>query len=562
MPVSPDMLVALLSPAPFVAAALAPALTRALGHRAAWLLALVPLAIFAALATFVAPVAGGAAQHFAVSWVPSLGLDFGITIDGLSLLFALTIAGIGALIIVYSGAYLKGDPAEGRFLATMLLFMGAMLGLVLSDGLVALYVFWEMTAVTSYLLIGHDRTRLAARRAALQALLITVAGGLCLLLAAVLIHAAADTWSLADLPGKAATLAGSGLFMPIVVLLFLAAFTKSAQFPFHFWLPNAMEAPTPVSAYLHSAAMVQAGVYLLARLSPVFSGQPVWTGVLTVIGGLTFLWGAVGGLRQADLKQMLAHSTISSLGLLVLLIGIGGEVGAAGAAAYFLTHALYKAGFFLVAGLIDHETGVRDITALGGLREKMALGFIAAVLAGLSMLGLPPTLGYLAKEAIYAAPGPEPLAELLLPAVLVVGNAILGALALALVAKPFMGPLVPTPKAPQEGPPAMLLGPLLLGMAGIGAALLVPSTAGLLLAPAATAILGHTAELHMGFGLDLCDPAPWLSVATWLLSAVIFWRLALLRAITRRIEGTFPAMFDRLFDAALSGLLAFAAAGT
>jgi multicomponent Na+:H+ antiporter subunit A len=284
--------------------------------------------------------------------------------------------------------------------------------------------------------------------------------------------------------------------------------------------------------------------------------------VLTSIGGLTFLWGAVGGLRQADLKQMLAQSTISSLGLLVLLIGIGGEVGAAGAAAYFLTHALYKAGFFLVAGLIDHETGVRDITALGGLREKMALGFIAAILAGLSMLGLPPTLGYLAKEAIYAAPGPEPLAELLLPAVLVVGNAILGALALALVAKPFMGPLVPTPKAPQEGPPAMLLGPLLLGMAGIGAALLVPSTAGLLLAPAATAILGHTAELHMGFGLDLRDPAPWLSVATWLLSAVIFWRLALLRAITRRVEGTFPAMFDRLFDAALSGLLAFAAAGT
>jgi multicomponent Na+:H+ antiporter subunit A len=546
---------------PFLAGAVAPALVHRLGRGAAPLLALAPLAIFAALATLIAPVAGGAPVAVRFPWAPDFGIDLSFTLDGLSLLFALTISGIGALIVLYSGAYLKGHPHLGRFLGFILAFMGAMLGLVLADDLVLLYAFWELTAVTSFLLIGFDHARFAARRAAIQALLITIFGGLALLLGAVIVHQLTGAWDLSAIAGQGAALRESALYPLVFGLFALAAFTKSAQLPFQFWLPNAMEAPTPVSAFLHSAAMVQAGVYLLLRLSPLLAGTPLWVTTLMLFGGATLLWGAVMALRESDLKQMLAQSTVASLGLLVLLIGIGGAGAILAATAYFLTHALYKAGLFLTVGVIDHETGLRDITALGGLRDKMALAFIAAILAGFSMLGLPPAIGYLAKEAMYGALPGEAWPAVLVAIVLVLGNAGLGALALAIAGRPFLGALLPTPKDPEEGPVAMLVGPVLLGVVGIGAAILAAWVATTILAPAVAAVTGDRAPPHFGFSFDLLNPAFGLSLATWALSALLFWRLDRLRTVLRRTAAG-DAVFNRAYDALLAGAVQLGGAFT
>jgi multicomponent Na+:H+ antiporter subunit A len=550
-----DISIEAMAVAPFIAALLAPLLWQRLGGHSAWLLALVPAAIFTFLATLIPDVAAGQTLHAAIPWAPSYGLDLSFAVDGLSLMFALTISGIGACIILYSGAYLRGHPHQGRFLAFMLGFMGAMLGIVLADGLVPLYVFWELTAVFSYLLIGFDHTRQAARRAALQALVITNAGGLCLLFGALLLRQVTGTWNLSAMAGQADSVAHSGALLPICCLIFGAAFTKSAQVPFHFWLPNAMEAPTPVSAYLHSATMVQAGIYLLARLSPLLSAAPFWAPTLLIFGGITMLWGAIGALRQTDLKQMLAQTTIASLGLLVLLLGLGGEIGAVAVIAYFLAHALYKAGFFLIAGIIDHETGSRDVTVLRGLRDKMAVTFAAAIFAGVSMFGLPPAIGYLAKESIYAALGPFGLASALISFILVLGNGALGGIALALVTKPFLGAPATTPKPPHEGTFAMLFGPVLLGLAGIAAALMLPWLTPQIVAPAASAIAGTNTHPHLGFAIDLHEPAIWLSLATWAVSALVYWQIEPLRLVLRRTELALRVSSDRSFDTAMSGLL-------
>ena len=555
MAASPDISVAVLVAAPFIAALLAPLLCRVMGRYAAWVLALAPAAIFVFLVTLIPSVAAGEVVRARYDWAPAFGIDLSFAIDGLSIAFALTISGIGALIVLYSGAYLEGHPHLGRFLGFMLGFMGVMQGLVLADSLIALYAFWELTAVASFLLIGFDHSRMVARRAAFQALIVTSAGGLCLLLGALLLQQVTGQWDLGAMAGQGPTIAGSFLLLPICFLIFIAAFTKSAQVPFHFWLPNAMEAPTPVSAYLHSATMVQAGIYLLARLSPLLGGTPVWTTTLVIFGGATMVWGSIGALKQTDLKQMLAQSTIASLGVLVLLLGFGGETATIAAIVYFLAHALYKAGFFLIAGLIDHETGSRDITALGGLRDKMAASFIAAILAGVSMLGLPPALGYLAKEEMYGVPGPLQWLEIV---ALLAGNTALGALAIALVARPFMGPLIPTPKPPHEGPVAMLAGPLILGILGIAAAVLIGWTATQLIVPAATVLAGHPVDNHLGFRLDLADPAIWLSLATWALSALIYWRLDTVRTTLRRLDSLLGWTADTVFDLAMAGLLRLA----
>jgi multicomponent Na+:H+ antiporter subunit A len=326
----------------------------------------VPAAIFLFLLQFIEPIAAGNAISARIGWIPAYGLDLSFFIDGLSLTFALTISGIGALIVLYAGSYLKGHPHLGRFLGFLLAFMGSMLGLVLADSMLALFMFWELTAVMSFLLIGFDHERQAARRGAIQALVITNIGGMGLLVGVILVNQLSGTWELSAWREVGDSVRGHGLYGPVLGCFLLAAFTKSAQVPFHFWLPNAMEAPTPVSAFLHSATMVQAGVYLLARTTPVLGGTMAWSVILICFGGATLLWGALGAMRQTDLKQMLAQSTVASLGLLVLLIGMGSEAAIAAAVIYFVAHALYKAGLFMVVGAIDHEAGTRDITAWAG----------------------------------------------------------------------------------------------------------------------------------------------------------------------------------------------------
>ena len=377
---------------PFVAAAIAPVMKRRLGPLAGWLLALIPAFGFVIFLGIAGEVAKNGPTVASLQWVPTLGVELSIYMDGLSTLFALLITGIGTFIIIYSGGYLKGHPDQGRFYSFMFLFMGAMLGLVIIDNLIALFVFWELTSITSFLLIGFDHRREASRRAALQALVVTGAGGLSLLAGFLLIGVAVDKNALSELIAGG-SLADHALYGWIFVLVLGGAFSKSAQFPLHFWLPNAMEAPTPVSAYLPSATMVKAGVYMLMRMQPVLGGTIEWMTVLTVFGALTLMVGTLLAMRKTDLKLILAYTTVASLGLLVMLTGTSLDLAIKGAVVYLFAHSLFKGALFMVAGTIDHETGTRDITKLGGLRQAMPITFGAALVAAWSMGGLPLTVG-------------------------------------------------------------------------------------------------------------------------------------------------------------------------
>jgi multicomponent Na+:H+ antiporter subunit A len=560
LPLSLDATIALLAIAPFLAALVAPWVVRHAGGAAGWIAAIVPAGIFVVLLGFIEPVAAGQTITASLNWIPTLGISFSFFIDGLSLTFALMISGIGTLIIIYSGAYLHGHRHLGRFLSFMLMFMGAMLGVVLASNMLALFGFWELTSVTSFLLIGFDHTRQASRRAAIQALVVTGMGGLALLAGLVLLHQLTGNWDIAS--ARDAGINQHALYPLLLVLFLLGAFTKSAQFPFHFWLPNAMEAPTPVSAYLHSATMVQAGVYLLARVTPVLGGTEVWTLTLTSFGGVTLLWGAIAALRQTDLKQMLAQTTIASLGLLVLLIGVGTEAAISAAVIYFVAHALYKAALFMIAGIIDHETGIRDITALGGLAEKMPATFIAAALAVLSMIGLPLTLGFLGKEEMYLALASGDWHDLLLLVVLVLGNAALVAVAAVIAVRPFLGALKPTPKEPHGEPVSLVAGPLVLGILGIAGAVLTGWFAHSILEPAASGIAGEPVASHLKLAIDLGSVVFWLSVLTWALGLAIAYRADMARTVLRRVSGALGWTFDKGFDAAMFGLIRLAAAKT
>lgn len=543
--------------APFVLAALAPFLVRVVGPLTGWLLALVPAFAAYGLIRLLPELDGLSTIAVVLPWVPSWQIELSFMIDGLSLMFALTIALVGTFILIYANSYLTDHPHRGRFLAYMLAFMGAMQGLVLSDNLIALYLFWELTSVTSFLLIGFDHHRQAARRAAIQALVVTGFGGLALLGAGIAIHAVTGGWELSALTSD---VRGNGVYPLLVLLVLLAAFTKSAQLPFHFWLPNAMEAPTPVSAFLHSATMVQAGVYLVARMSPHLGGEAIWNGTLMLFGGATLLWGAVAALRQTDLKQMLAQTTLASLGLLMLLLGIGTELALMGMALYFVAHALYKAALFLVAGAIDHGTGTRDITALGGLRGKLPVTFVATIMAAVAMVGLPPLLAFYAKEEMYAALVGGDLAAIVALAVLVIGNALLAAIGLAMLIRPFMGPMRTTPLKPHEAPVAMLAGPLVFGVIGIVLGLLPGWTGYELAAPAASAMAGEAFKSHLGETFDLLGLVFMLSVLTWVLAVVAYLSFDRIRAWLARTSPGFS--FDAAFDGFYFGLVRLAAALT
>ena len=562
MGLSLDVSIALVAIAPFIAALLAPLIHRLAGSYTGWILAIVPAGIFMLLLRLVEPVVAGGTVEAAIGWVPSYGLTLAFFLDGLSAIFALTIAGVGALVVLYAGAYLKGHKHQGRFLAYLLAFMGSMLGLVLADNMLALFMFWEATSITSFLLIGFDHHRQAARRGAIQALVITNIGGMCLLVGVLMAQHISGTWLLSELRGLDGVLKDSALYGLVLTLFIGAAFTKSAQFPLHFWLPNAMEAPTPVSAFLHSATMVQAGVYLLARMTPALGGTPAWTMVLVGFGGVTLIWGALGALKETDLKQILAQTTIASLGLLVLLIGLGSEAAIAAMLVYFVAHACYKAALFMVAGAVDHGAGTRDITALGGLADKLPVTFIGAALAALSMVGLPLTVGYFAKEEMYLALVGGDWLMLLVLAVLVSGNALLAGVALVVMIKPFLGDAVPTPKSAHEAPVAMLAGPIVLGCIGVVAGLLPDWLGHDVLAPGATAILGAPVEPHLTLAVDWASPLIWLSALTWLLGIVVFRQAHAIRAVLRRFDAALGWTADGVFDAMMFGLIRFAASVT
>ncbi|KQS96459.1 putative monovalent cation/H+ antiporter subunit A [Rhizobium sp. Leaf386] len=546
---------------PFLGAVVAPWLTRLLGHNAAWLLALVPVAVFAHFAGCSDAVSRGEVITGGYAWVPSLDVGFSWLIDGLSLTFLLLISGIGALIVLYAGGYLKGHPHQGRFFSFLLLFMGSMLGVVASDSLLMLFVFWELTSITSFLLIGFDHTREAARRAAFQALVVTGAGGLFLLAGLLLLWSVSGVSAFSALGPLGSVVRESPLYLAVLILVLGGAFTKSAQFPFHFWLPNAMEAPTPVSAYLHSATMVKAGVYLLMRLNPVLGGTIEWQVILPVFGAATLVIGALLAMRQTDLKLMLAYTTMSSLGLLVLLTGLGLPHAIEAAVLYLVAHSLFKGALFMVAGIIDHETGTRDVTRLGGLRGAMPLTFAIALAAALSMGGILPFIGFLAKEEIYEALTAGTVWTTILVALVIIGNALMFAIAFAVALKPFIGKKTETPLHAHEAPLLLWLGPAVLALTGLAAGVFAGALHALVSAPMASAIAGEARAVTMSLAIHIGLPLA-LSVLTIVLGIAVYLRMAQVRAAVASVLAAIGWGPDRGFDQAIRGLVRLSVAVT
>ncbi len=411
-------------------------------------------------------VAGGDPVIWTFPWIPSLGIDLAFRLDGLAFLFASLIAGIGTLVFLYAPAYLAGHRHLGRLMIYLTGFMAAMLGLVLADDLITMFVFWELTTITSYLLIGFDHEDRWARNCAQQSLLVTGAGGLALLAGLILMAVAGGTYRISELLA-AGSLADHALYPGILVLVLLGCFTKSAQVPFHFWLPNAMAAPTPISAYLHSATMVKAGVYLLARFNPLLGDDPAWVVTLTAFGAVTAVTASIWALRQTDLKLMLAYTTVMALGTLVMLIGIGNEEAILAAAVFLAVHAFYKAGLFLVVGNVDHGAGSRDRRKVGGLWVAMPVTAVATLLAGLSMAGLPPFIGFVGKELIYGGALGATTSPVLILIASIAANALMVAVALILLLDVFTGAERAPNAAPHEAGWPMLAGPVTLSGLGL-----------------------------------------------------------------------------------------------
>jgi multicomponent Na+:H+ antiporter subunit A len=463
----------------------------------------------------------GGGRLVELPWAPSLGLSLSFHLDGLGLLFAILITGIGALIVLFASRYLDGHAHVSRFYASLFGFMGAMLGVVLSDNILTLFVFWELTGFTSYLLIGFEHERAAARGAALQALIVTGAGGLALLAAGVLLVDVSGTTNLSAMAAQRASIVASPFYGAIAGLVLLAAFTKSAQVPFHFWLPNAMEAPTPVSAYLHSATMVKAGVYLIARMTPVVGSTPLWTMAVTVTGAATMVVGAYRAVQETDLKRILAYSTLSALGTLTMLLGVGTRAAIIAALVYLVAHAGYKGALFLVAGVIDHEVGTRDISALAGLRRTMPITALAGGAAALSMAGVPLTLGFVGKDGAYEAllHASDRFPWLLVPIVL--ASIFLGLAGLLAGVLPFRGNVAPM-KGVHDSAWQLWFPPLVLATSGLFAGI-APSILNGPLSTAATAIAGGSVDVSLSVWHGV-TPALLLKVLT--LAAVGFAYMA------------------------------------
>jgi multicomponent K+:H+ antiporter subunit A len=481
---------------PFIGALIPPLAIRGGRNVCAAATAAVTGLSLALLLTEIPTVYSGEVSRSAVQWLPRLGLSFSFFVDGLGLFFAGLILVIGLLIILYARFYLDRDDPMGRFFCYLLLFQGSMVGIVLSDNILLLVVFWELTSLSSFLLIGYWHHLPESRAGARMALVVTGAGGLALMGGMLLLGHIAGSFELSEILERGDTIRASPLYVPTLLLILLGAFTKSAQFPFHFWLPHAMAAPTPVSAYLHSATMVKAGVFLLARLWPVLSGTPEWFLIVSLTGLATMLIGAWIALFKDDLKAMLAFSTVSQLGLLTMLLGLGTRMAMVAAVFHILNHATFKAAMFMSAGIVDHETGTRDIRRLGGLRHLMPITTALAIVAAASMAGVPLLNGFLSKEMMLEEAAHTVYAgqAWLFPLLATVGAALSVAYSARLVFRVFFGQeRKDYPKHPHDPPVGMWL-PV--------AILVVPIIAiGVLPATFAGAIVERTALAASGGGL-------------------------------------------------------------
>ncbi|MDO9252462.1 MAG: monovalent cation/H+ antiporter subunit A [Hydrogenophaga sp.] len=524
----------------------------------------VTAASLAVLLSHAPAVMAGETVRNAWAWVPEIGLNLTFRLDGLSLLFAGLILFIGLLIVLYAHFYLSPKDSAGKFYSEMMLFMAAMLGVALSDNLLLLVVFWELTSLSSFLLIGFWSHRADARAGARQALAVTGGGGLAMLGGFVLLGQIAGTYELSEMVGRVAMIQADPLFVPALLLILLGAFTKSAQFPFHFWLPDAMAAPTPVSAYLHSATMVKAGVFLLMRMYPVLAGSGWFEVIVTVAGLATVLFAAFIALFKHDLKGLLAYSTVSHLGLIVFLIGLGSPLAAVAAVFHVLNHATFKASLFMIAGIVDHETHSRDMRQLGGLYKLMPWTATLSMVAAASMAGVPLTNGFLSKEMFFteAVVGTAGIWSWVVPALVTLAGVFSVAYSLRFVHDTyFNGPLGEVPnKHPHEPPLGMKLPAMLLVSMCIVVGLLPAITFGPLVHVAATALVGqplpeyHLAIWH-GFNLPL------LMSAIALAAGIGLYLLLARGKRMHRIESEVwfgPATGRQIFDGVIDGLFSLA----
>ncbi|WP_035486015.1 hydrogen gas-evolving membrane-bound hydrogenase subunit E [Geminicoccus roseus] len=535
----------------FVGACLAGPLSLRLGAHAGWVLAALPAFLFYQFWRLAPLLKGGLVVEHAVEWVPSLGIDLALRLDGFSFLFVLLITGIGALVVVYAGAYMAENSlaARARFFTLILLFMTSMLGAVLANNLMVLFMFWEATSILSFLLIGFESRSALARRSAVQALQVTAGGGLALLAAFVLIGVQLGTFSVTEVLERRAELVDSPWIWLIVTGLLVGAFTKSAQFPFHLWLPNAMQAPTPASAYLHSATMVKLGIYLLARFEPMLGEVPGVRAILLATGSITMLIAALYALRAEGFKAALAYSTMASLGILVMLIGLDGPTTAVAIVGFILAHALYKAALFFCAGSVIHSTGISRLRRMGGLARLLPVTAGAAILASLSMAGLPPFIGFISKELLFEAQI-ESTWVVIPVAIAVVVNAVMVGVAGVVSLRPFF-----TGNAPDEGlkhreTTGIVIGPAVLAVTGLLISVDSGWIAGNVLRPASYIINDGPLKVDIALWHGL-TPMLALSVAVLAIGGAIvwFWRAIHLRLRSVRLLDEISG--DRAYDAGM-----------
>jgi multicomponent Na+:H+ antiporter subunit A len=481
------------------------------------------------------------------------------------MVFALLVTGIGALVFLYARPYMKSYEGTDKFFLYLMLFSGAMLGLVLSANLIQLFIFWELTSFLSYFLISFFHEKESARKAALQSLYITGLGGLSLLAGIVVLGSVAGSYSLDVWLDNAVAIRESHLYLPGLLLILAGVVTKSAQFPFHFWLPGAMQAPAPVSSYLHSATMVKAGVFLLARLSPVLGGTPEWTTIIPLIGVLTMLTGSYFAITATDLKGILAYTTINALGVLVLLLGINTSESIMAAMLFLVIHAFYKATLFMIAGLIEKKTGTRELTELGGLVKYMPVTFVISLLSLLSMAGLPPLLGFLGKELIYEAQVQSPGIASLILVLGVTSNIFMVAVSLYFARKVFLGKLRKFMKIPDEKGLAFLIGPGVLAFLSLVLGLSPANLGNVLIKPAVDTVFMGDVEVKLKLWHGF-NQVFFLSLFTIIAGVALF--IAMLKRkklleVWRKINSiVFSVQFEQVFAWVLEKFVVVATAKT
>jgi multicomponent K+:H+ antiporter subunit A len=507
-----DMLLIAVITLPFLGSLLAALLPTNARNAEAWLAGALSLAGLALVTTAYPAVTAGQVIRSRFEWVPDLGLEFVLRMDGFAWLFGVLITGIGFLVVLYARYYISPSDPVPRFFSFLLAFMGAMLGVVLSGNLIQLVFFWELTSLFSFLLIGYWHQNAQARDGARMALIVTSTGGLCLLAGVLLVGHMVGSYDLDRVLASGPLIRSHYLYRPALVLVLLGAFTKSAQFPFHFWLPHAMAAPTPVSAYLHSATMVKAGVFLLVRVWPALGGTNDWLWLVGSAGLITFMLGAYVAVFQQDLKGLLAYSTISHLGLITLLIGLDTPLGLIAAIFHIMNHATFKASLFMAAGIIDHESGTRDIRRLSGLWRFMPITATLAMVASAAMAGIPLLNGFLSKEMFFAETievHDNSLVDQALPYIVTAASVFTVAYSLRFIRDVFFGP-APTqlPRVPQEAPRWMRFPVELLVLICLAVGIAPSLTVGPFLDTAVRAVVGaalpsYSLALWHGFTPEL-----------------------------------------------------------